>query len=93
MHTTITQGRSLDARHPLEPLTANEIKSAVKSLREEEQLGPTIRFVSIVFKESAKAYVKTFHQAAGYGGRPLPSSSIMGKISVLKRLFHSTRSE
>src|SRR5439155_3323973 len=46
--------------HPLEPLTADEITTTVKILREGKQLGKTIRFVSVVLKEPTKEYVKRF---------------------------------
>src|SRR5947207_6111409 len=46
--------------HPLEPLTADEILTTVKILRETKKLGKTVRFVSIVLKEPRKEYVKNF---------------------------------
>jgi primary-amine oxidase len=48
--------------HPLEPLTADELRTTVNILHEGKQLGKTIRFVSIVLKEPSKKYVKGFHQ-------------------------------
>jgi primary-amine oxidase len=60
MHDINTTAQSHEVHHPLEPLAAEEIKSVVKILREEKSLGATVRFVSIVLKEPAKAYVKSF---------------------------------
>jgi primary-amine oxidase len=51
---------STGLHHPLEPLTADEIVTTVKLLREAKKLGNTVRFVSIVLKEPSKKYVRTF---------------------------------
>jgi len=45
------------ARHPLEPLSADEVRSAVAVLKESGKVTPTTRFVSVALKEPAKALV------------------------------------
>ena len=47
-------------QHPLEPLTAAEIKTAVAVLRDEKSLVKTVRFVSVVLQEPSKDYVNSF---------------------------------
>ncbi len=47
-------------QHPLEPLTAAEIKTAVAVLRDEKSLVKTVRFVSVVLQEPSKDYVHSF---------------------------------
>ena len=47
-------------QHPLEPLTAAEIKTAVAVLRDEKSLLKTVRFVSVVLQEPSKDYVNSF---------------------------------
>ncbi|MGJ5894441.1 tyramine oxidase [Streptomyces sp. V2] len=42
------------ARHPLEPLTAQEIRTAVDVLKEQHEIGPQLRFVMISLREPAK---------------------------------------
>jgi primary-amine oxidase len=44
-------------RHPLEPLTAEEVRAAVDLLRREGKVTPTTRFVSVALKEPDKALV------------------------------------
>ncbi len=44
-------------RHPLDPLTPDEIRAAVATLREARQLPDTFRFVSVALLEPAKAVV------------------------------------
>src|SRR5258706_6947684 len=60
MSPTATTSPLTGLHHPLEPLTAEEICTTVKVLREGKQLGKTVRFVSVVLKEPSKEYVKTF---------------------------------
>jgi len=50
--------------HPLEPLSAEEMISAVKLLREGRDLGPAVRFISVVLRESGKEQVKQFSRGA-----------------------------
>ena len=47
-------------RHPLDPLTADEIASAVAILREQRRLGPRVRFVTIALDEPPKEAVREF---------------------------------
>jgi primary-amine oxidase len=51
-------------RHPLEPLTAEEIIEAVAILRAERELPATIRFSTVELREPAKAEVLAWHNAA-----------------------------
>jgi primary-amine oxidase len=46
--------------HPLEPLSAEEVKQAVNLLKSAGKVTPTTRFVSVSLKEPAKAQVHTF---------------------------------
>jgi primary-amine oxidase len=48
------------ARHPLDPLTADEIEAASSILRDQQQLANSARFVSIALNEPAKAAVLSF---------------------------------
>ncbi|MFT3700867.1 MAG: primary-amine oxidase [Agriterribacter sp.] len=48
-------------RHPLEPLTADEIKIVVDTLRGQKNLGKSIRFISVSLKEPAKEIVYNYH--------------------------------
>src|SRR6516164_6949068 len=52
MNTTI--------KHPLEPLTAQEVQLAVALLKELGKVTPTTRFVSVSLKEPDKAFVHRF---------------------------------
>jgi primary-amine oxidase len=47
-------------RHPLDPLAAEEISSAVSILRDERSLAPNVRFVSIALDEPSKGVVRAF---------------------------------
>jgi primary-amine oxidase len=59
-------GRSDPVRHPLDPLTAEEITSAAKILRAEKPIGPKYRFITIELAEPSKASL-----AASDGGQPV----------------------
>ena len=48
--------------HPLEPLTAAEVRQAVRLLKEAGKVTPTTRFVSVSLKEPPKEAV---HDPAG----------------------------
>ena len=50
-------------RHPLEPLSATEVQTAVEILRKAERLTPTMRVVSISLREPLKEVV--LNAAAG----------------------------
>jgi primary-amine oxidase len=45
-------------RHPLDPLSAEEIEAAVRILRAERDLGPAIRFETVELKEPPKAVLR-----------------------------------
>src|SRR5437588_4185237 len=47
--------------HPLEPLTAEEIKRAVGILRTERDISEHVRFVSVNLNEPSKEVVLNFH--------------------------------
>jgi primary-amine oxidase len=47
-------------KHPLEPLTADEVKLAVTIHKDAGKVTPTTRFVSVSLKEPAKAFVHAF---------------------------------
>ncbi len=62
MSTLITIGQvrgatSFGSRHPLEPLSAEEVREAVALLKGEGKVTPTTRFVSVALKEPDKALV------------------------------------
>ncbi|MGG0544559.1 primary-amine oxidase [Priestia aryabhattai] len=46
--------------HPLEPLTADEIKNAVRILKKEQKISEYVRFVTVVLKEPAKDIVLAY---------------------------------
>jgi primary-amine oxidase len=50
----------VDLRHPLEPLTVDEIARTVHILRQARDLGPGVRFVSITLHEPPKTAVLDF---------------------------------
>ena len=53
--------------HPLEPLTADEVRLAVSILRDSGKVTPTTRFISLSLKEPPKATVhagKETHRVA-----------------------------
>lgn len=58
---TETKGRATAATHPLDPLTAGEISSAVEILRKERDLGEKVRFAGIVVNEPPKEQVLSFN--------------------------------
>ncbi len=60
MNLIATSPPGTGLHHPLEPLTAEEITTVVRILREGKQLGKTVRFVSVVLKEPKNEYVRTF---------------------------------
>lgn len=49
-------------RHPLEPLTPEEIRAAVTILRESKKISKAARFVSVTLQEPAKDEVLRYHQ-------------------------------
>jgi primary-amine oxidase len=61
MATTIQSAIGL--RHPLEPLSSEEIAATVEILRSQRQLGDRVRFVSISLNEPSKTEVLEFPSA------------------------------
>ena len=61
MATTVEH--KIGLRHPLEPLSVDEIAAVVDILRSERQLGERVRFVSISLHEPPKAAVLEFPSA------------------------------
>lgn len=53
---------SLPARHPLEPLSAEEVAAAVAIARQERSLGSSFRFPCVTLKEPAKAFVLQYKE-------------------------------
>ncbi len=49
-------------RHPLDPLTASEIRQAVATLRRDRGVGDSWRFASIELREPSKATVRVFSE-------------------------------
>jgi primary-amine oxidase len=66
--------RSTAVRHPLEPLTADEIKATVSILRRRKRLAKSVRFVSVVLREPAKARVR---RAARLGLAPREANVVL----------------
>ncbi len=60
------------AKHPLEPLTADEVRLAVSVLRDTGKVTPTTRFVSVSLKEPPKASVHGFGNPAANAPRLAP---------------------
>ena len=51
------------SRHPLEPLTAEEVQQAVAAIKQSDKFAPATRFVSIALKEPDKSLVHNFDGA------------------------------
>ena len=51
-------------QHPLDPLSAEEIRTAVALVRTERRLGPHVRFVTVILHEPAKEVVRSFVRGA-----------------------------
>src|SRR5207244_12722180 len=63
LHEPVATSSALaSALHPLEPLTAEEIKAAVEIVRTERQLSERVRFVSVNLHEPPKDVVLHFKQ-------------------------------
>ena len=62
--------------HPLDPLSADEIRQAAAIVRRDREIGDTWRFASIELKEPAKADLPALEAAAPETGaaRPGPPS-------------------
>ena len=59
-------------KHPLEPLSADEVKLAVSLLKDLGKVTPTTRFVSVSLKEPAKDFVHKFNPSPP---TPLPEGA------------------
>jgi primary-amine oxidase len=59
-HMTTTVQTAVGVRHPLEPLSGDEIAAAIDILRRERALGERVRFVSVSLHEPPKAAVLAF---------------------------------
>ena len=55
----ITHGESTqtESRHALDPLDPDEIRAAVETLRKQKQLAPSVRFITVMLNEPAKASI------------------------------------
>jgi len=58
--------------HPLEPLTAGEIRAAVAILREQQELADTIRFSTVELREPDKAAMLAWEAAGGWASADAP---------------------
>ena len=56
--------------HPLEPLSADEVRAAVELLKKNGKVTPTTRFVSVALKEPDKSYVHGHGGGSGNGQSP-----------------------
>jgi primary-amine oxidase len=63
---------STTIKHPLEPLTAQEVQLAVTVLKDAGKVTPTTRFVSVSLKEPDKAFVHAFNPSPP---TPLPQGA------------------
>ena len=63
-------GTRAAAGHPLDPLSADEIRQAVAILRRDRGVGPRWRFGSIELREPAKQAVRAFSPATRSSARP-----------------------
>ncbi|MEV0262319.1 primary-amine oxidase [Streptomyces sp. NPDC050617] len=57
---TLMEGEVSRAPHPLDPLTAREIRAAVKLLKEQYEIASNTRFVMISLREPAKHKLRTW---------------------------------
>ena len=65
---------ALKVRHPLEPLSAEEVREAVGLLKRAGKVSPTTRFVSIALREPDKALV---HRPNGDGPPPREALAVL----------------
>ncbi|MBI2804020.1 MAG: primary-amine oxidase [Planctomycetes bacterium] len=69
---------SATIKHPLEPLTADEVKLAVSLLKDFGKVTPTTRFVSVSLKEPAKEFVHRFaHQPGAQATGPRTAFAVL----------------
>ena len=78
--------------HPLEPLTAHEVQTAVDLLKSAGKVTPTTRFVSVSLAEPSKAEVHSGARGAGLRNAFIVLFDNLTN-TVTKRLFHSPKSE
>src|SRR5258707_1330416 len=57
---TLLTSNAVGVRHPLEPLSVDEIAATVDILRRQRNLGPRVRFVNITLHEPPKEVVLSF---------------------------------
>jgi primary-amine oxidase len=57
---------SAPARHPLDPLSAEEIRNAVKIIKDAGRSTPAMRFVSIGLNEPSKNVIAAFHPGRAF---------------------------
>src|SRR4051812_26911255 len=58
------------AAHPLEPLTADEVRAAVRVLKDAGKVTPTTRFVSVALREPLKGLIHAFDETSPPPGAP-----------------------
>ena len=60
MSTAVTEGSSTGSRHPLDPLSAEELRQAAAVLRRDQGVGDRWRVASIELREPSKPVVRAF---------------------------------
>lgn len=78
-------GRPAVPRHPLDPLSAEEMSQVVAILRTEKKLGDSWRFVSAVLLEPPKDISREFQS-----GQPLPRRAFLVLMDVAQRTGFET---
>lgn len=58
--TTLSNSASISTPHPLDPLTLDEIKTAVHIVRAEKSVGSTYRFPCVTLKEPSKELILSY---------------------------------
>ena len=71
-------------QHPLDPLTADEIRQAAAILRRDQGVGERWRFASIELREPSKATVRDFTPGDPIAARPSSSAGTATTARVYK---------
>jgi primary-amine oxidase len=65
METTSAEGSARRVSHPLDPLTAEELRATIAALRSDGRFGPRSRLVTVRLSEPSKQAVREFMPGAG----------------------------
>ncbi len=77
-HAPAAQTRpAADSRHPLDPLSAEEIATAVTTVRQARQLAESVRFVTVTLNEPSKDVVVNFR-----AGTPVPREAFLALLDT-----------